>query len=135
MKFKKSELSKIKKASKYFKENPELKISGITAEEFEEKVKELIKTDDKVQDLKLAVFETKKDREDLYLEVHEIEMRINSAMVGFFGRDSKETKDIGFKTKSDRKKYTRKSKEEKARELIAKAEEAKIYLESLKNKE
>ncbi len=135
MKFKKSELSKIKKASKYLKENPELKISGITAEEFEEKVQELIATDDKVQDLKLAVFETKKDREDLYSEVHEIEMRINSAMVGFFGRDSKETKDIGFKTKSDRKKYVRKSKEEKARELIAKAEEAKIYLESLKNKE
>ena len=133
--FKRDELNKIKKVSKYLKENPDLKISGVTSEEFEEKVKKLIGLDEKVKNLELETFETKEDRDKLFAEVHEIEMRITSSLVGFFGRSSKETKDIGLKTASERKKYTRKSKAEKAKEIIKKAEEAQAYLDSLKDKD
>ncbi len=134
MKANENELGQFTKVAKYLKENPDLKISGITAEQFEEKVLNLEKLFKNIKNLNLEIFQTEQTIETEFLQLHELEIRIGKAMLGFFGLNSKEAKDLGFKVTSERKKTVRRTKEEIAKEAIEKGEKAKAYLESLHEK-
>ncbi len=134
MKYEEDGKGKIKKGIKFLKENPDLKFSDMSVDDLERKVNLLDSLDDEYAKKTVELFDIERKRNELYSELNEFLVRLNKIASGYFGLDSAKVKERDLKTKSEKKRYVRKSEEEKVKELFEKAEAAQAKLLAKKEK-
>lgn len=134
MKYEEDGKGKIKKGIKFLKENPDLKFSDMSVDDLERKANLLDSLDDEYAKKTVELFDIERKRNELYSELNEFLVRLNKIASGYFGLDSAKVKERDLKTKSEKKRYVRKSEEEKVKELVEKAEAAKAKLLAKKEK-
>jgi len=134
MKYEEDGKGKIKKGIKFLKENPDLKFSDMSVDDLERKANLLDSLDDDYAKKTVELFDIERKRNELYSELNEFLVRLNKIASGYFGLDSAKVKERDLKTKSEKKRYVRKSEEEKVKELFEKAEAAQAKLLAKKEK-
>lgn len=134
MKYEEDGKGKIKKGIKFLKENPDLKFSDMSIDDLERKADLLDSLDDEYAKKTVELFDIERKRNELYSELNEFLVRLNKIASGYFGLDSAKVKERDLKTKSEKKRYVRKSEEEKVKELFEKAEAAQAKLLAKKEK-
>jgi len=134
MKIEEEGKGKIRKGIRFLKENPDLKFSDISVDELERKANELDALDDEYAKKSVELFDIERKRDELYSQLNEFLVRLNKIASGYFGLDSTKVKERDLKTKSEKKRYTRKTQEEKVKELEQKTEAAKAKLLAKKEK-
>ena len=134
MKIEQEGKGKIRKGIRFLKENPDLKFSDISVDELERKADDLDALDDEYAKKSVELFDIERKRDELYSQLNEFLVRLNKIASGYFGLDSTKVKERDLKTKSEKKRYTRKTQEEIVEELERKTEAAKAKLLAKKEK-
>ncbi len=134
MKIEEDGKGKIRKGIRFLKENPDLKFSDISVDELERKADDLDALDDEYAKKSVELFDIERKRDELYSQLNEFLVRLNKIASGYFGLDSTKVKERDLKTKSEKKRYTRKTQEEIVEELERKTEAAKAKLLAKKEK-
>ncbi|MBN2694734.1 hypothetical protein JXR93_08730 [bacterium] len=103
MKIKTEDIKKIQDSLNFMKSNPDLKINDYTVEDFEDLFSKLIEYTKKLEELEFEMFSVKRKTEKTFKEVKSISFRVRKLVVGYYGEDSKEVKELGLKAKSEYK--------------------------------
>ncbi len=132
MDFTEERLARIITIAQIIKENPDMPLESISRDAYLKSVKDLTDLNTDINKTDYKLFELRNQRQDLFEPTNSLTNDIINLIKIYFGDNSKELKQTGRKVKSDRKKYVRKTLDEKileADENLKKLKEKKALTE------